>query len=86
MDPVSLVFATAHSSALSSHIIPVLTLSPRSTTIPASLVGLPVVPSDKITNGSLTVKLVVSTTVVVPVTVKLPVIVALPVMLILTNF
>ena len=66
MDPVSLVFATAHSSALSSHIIPVLTLSPRSTTIPASLEGVPVVPSDKIIKGSLTVKLVVFAVTTVP--------------------
>ena len=73
--PVNEPVPTLNLSSLSSYPINALSESPLSITIPASLLGLPVVPFPNSNSESETVVFVVATVVVVPFTVKSPVIV-----------
>ena len=75
--PVEVVVPIANAVEEWSQPIKRLLLSPLSMTIPASVVGVPVVPVANSSNLSSTVILVVETVVVVPLTVKLPVTVKL---------
>ena len=77
--PVALVVPIINLPSDSSQPIKAFESLPLSITIPASFVGVPVVPLLNSIKESLTTMLVVSIVVVVPFTVRLPVIVALPV-------
>ncbi len=76
--PVADVVHATQVSALSSQISPAFATDPRSITIPASPVGVPVLPLANSMSLSSTLRFTVSMLVVVPSTVKSPETVTLP--------